>query len=473
MLTFILVGSGLLNHNGVRNVEKIQVNLLARQELYYPKEPNKFELYHREFNEKLMIESSDWDTFNTHDPHIFKDEVSGYYYIYSTDLGKPGIHIRKSADLINWEFVGTGLLDGVPQEAHEWSQASGLWAPDMIKVGDEYRSYYSASTFGSQQSCIGLAVATHPEGPFTHKGLVVKSAADAPVNAIDANLVLDHETGDQYLVYGSFWGGIRMLKLDVTTGFVAEDGFGICLACRPREGVDTSVEGAYVVYNDETGYYYLFVSYGSLSSDYNVRVGRSKKITGPYIDYHGKALTTMDEEPNRIGFKLTTGYKFGDHPGWFALGHNSVLKDDGNWYLIHHTRPEVGPKWPYLHVRKMVFSRDGWPLVSPERFAGEFLQPISAEALVGSYERIEFDPLTSDIITTSNRADFKQDGTCLMNEIMGTWSVEEGNRLMINLQGVVEEHVVMTAWDFEAWKPTIVTTGKNNEGICRWMKQVD
>lgn len=457
----------------MRNVEKIQPNVLARQSLTYPKEPKKFALYNRDFDEKLTLESGDWQTFNTHDPHIFKDEVSGIYYVYSTDLGHPGIHIRKSVDLINWEFVGTGLLDGVPKEAHEWSQASGLWAPDMMKVGDEYRIYYSASTFGSQQSCIGLATAKHPEGPFIHQGLVLKSTADAPVNAIDANLVVDHETQEPYLVYGSFWGGIYILPLDLKTGFAKVEGFGHCLACRPRDLVDTAIEGAYVIYNEETEYYYLFVSYGSLSSDYNVRVGRSQTITGPYVDYKGINLTNMDEKPNAIGFKLTTGYKFGKHPGWFALGHNSVLNDEGDWYLIHHSRPEVGPKWPYLQVRKMVFSRDGWPLVSPSCFTGETLQAISSDCVIGTYERIEFDPLTTDLITPSKTAFFKADGTCLINEVIGTWSVEDENRLIIQQQEDVEEYVLMTAWDFEEWKPTIVATGKNDEGICRWMKQVN
>lgn len=454
-------------------IKTIQPNIEARQNLHYPKEPQRFELYTKDFKEELSRSTSEWNTFNTHDPHIFKDEASGYYYVYSTDLGKPGIHIRKSVDLIHWDFVGTGLMDGVPKEANEWTQATGLWAPDIIKVGNEYRIYYSASTFGSQQSCIGLAVSDHPEGPFTAKGLVIKSTPQSPINAIDANIAVDAKSGEQYLIYGSFWGGISLVKLDSKTGFVAEEGFGKRIASRPRAGVDTSVEGAYVIYNEDTGYYYLFVSYGSLSSDYNVRVGRSRHIGGPYLDYHGVDLTQLDDEPNAIGFKITTGYKFKDHLGWFALGHNSVLNDNGDWYLVHHTRPDRGATWPYLQVRKMVWSKKGWPLVSPSCYAGEKLQPILDTCIVGAYERIEFDPLTTEMVEQSKTIYLKQDHTCLINEEYGTWYLEGDQNLIIEYENHQEEYIVMTAWDDQEWKPTIVATGLNEQGICRWMKQVN
>lgn len=454
-------------------VQSIRVNDDERMKLKYPKEPPKVHLYQGGLRETLMLEEKEWKTFNCHDPHIFKDEQTGCYYVYSTDLGKPGIHIRKSPDLIHWDYLGTGFEKGVPEEANKWSQAQGLWAPDIIKVGDEYRIYYSASTFGSQQSCIGLAVAKHPEGPFEHKGLVIKTTNEAPVNAIDANLVVDHKTGEQYMVYGSFWGGIRIIKLDSTTGLTAEDGFGIPLATRPREMVDTAVEGAYIRYNKQTGYYYLFVSYGSLASDYHVRVGRSKCITGPYVDYHNVEMTTINDKPNDIGLKITSGYKFGDSEGWYALGHNSVLNDEGNWYLVHHTRPEIAPKWPYLQVRKMVWTEDGWPLVCPCPYSGESSQQISKEAIIGIYDRIEFNVDDPHLVTPSVKAYFKQDQTCLIGNMSGTWALEGEQRLVIRYGEEEERHQVLTAWDFENWKPTLMTTGLNSKGICCWMKQID
>ena len=275
------------------------------------------------------------------------------------------------------------------------------------------------------------------------------------------------------MVYGSFWGGIRIIKLDSKTGLAAEEGFGVSIAARPRAIVDTAVEGAYIRYNEKTDYYYLFVSYGSLSSDYHVRVGRSKDIKGPYVDYHDVEMTTIDEHPNHIGLKITSGYKFGNSEGWFALGHNSVLNDQGEWYLIHHTRPEVAPKWPYLQVRKMVWTEDGWPLVCPCPYSGESSQQISKEAIIGIYDRIEFNVDDPHLVTPSVKAYFKQDQTCLIGNMSGTWALEGEQRLVIRYGEEEERHQVLTAWDFENWKPTLMTTGLNSKGICCWMKQID
>ena len=156
----------------------------------------------------------------SHDPAIYYDAEREYYYTYSTDAGpksweRAGGQIRRSKDLIHFEYLGTALKDGlIPEEVMALTNARGIWAPDIIKEGGEYRLYYSASTFGSQHSVIGLAVADNPEGPFVHRGIVVHTTPDSPVNAIDANLVREEGTGQHYLVYGSFWGGIRLLKLD-------------------------------------------------------------------------------------------------------------------------------------------------------------------------------------------------------------------------------------------------------------------
>lgn len=143
-------------------------------------------------------------TFGVHDPTII--ESDGKFYLYSTDTRQPetsGIPIRKSENLVKWEFKGQAM-SGVPSDAKRWSQAVGLWAPEIIKYGDEYRIYYSASTFGSTTSYIGLATAKTPLGPFEDKGVIVKTNPElCDHNAIDANVVTDKK-GEQWLVYGSF-----------------------------------------------------------------------------------------------------------------------------------------------------------------------------------------------------------------------------------------------------------------------------
>ena len=156
-----------------------------------------------------------------HDPAIFYDEVSGNYYTYST-----GAICQKSKDLVHWQEIGK-VVERPPQESVEWTGSEDIWAPDIVKVGKEYRLYCSNSSWGVRQSCIFLAVADCPEGPFEPKGCVLKTTEKFPqsvTNAIDANIIEDAKTGEQYMLYGSFWGGCHVLKLNKTTGFAEEEG---------------------------------------------------------------------------------------------------------------------------------------------------------------------------------------------------------------------------------------------------------
>lgn len=436
----------------------------------FPKEPPKIKL----FDNSVANNTKLWNTLYGHDPAVFKDEKSGYYYIYSTDVGsaaKPGAQIRRSKDLINFEYIGPALQEGVPKEPKDYTKAQGIWAPDIIKVGDEYRLYYSTSTFGSQNSAISLAVSKSPEGPFIHKGIVIKSKTGDPINTIDANIVVENNTGDHYMVYGSFWRGISIIKLDKKTGLAAEDGFGKRIATRPSY-VDGAIEGPYIRYNPQTGYYYLFVSYGSLFSDYNVRVGRSKNITGPYVDYNGVELTNLTVNANDVGLKITTGYRFGKSTGWMALGHNSVLNDNGNWFMVNHARPETSSNWPYMQVRIIVWSEDGWPLVSPSMYAGETLQKIDKNRIPGTYERIRFENNPKSNVTASVKMYFKDDSTCMIDDTIGKWRLEGDNTLIVEYGSITEKYTVIPSWDWENWKPTLAVTGIDNKGICIWGKKV-
>lgn len=123
------------------------------------------------------------------------------------------------------------------------------------------------------------------------------------VNAIDANIIEDVRNGKQYMVYGSFWGGCHIIELDKETGFARDTSGqpGICLARRPL-WTDGAIEGPYIIYNEKTDYYYLFVSYASLRSDYNIRVGRSRNVTGPYLDHNGRNMTDLDDGDCSIGY---------------------------------------------------------------------------------------------------------------------------------------------------------------------------
>jgi arabinan endo-1,5-alpha-L-arabinosidase len=413
-------------------------------------------------------EQDKYSLWGSHDPAIFRDPATGYYYTYCT-----GAIARRSKDLLTWEIIGK-VVEAPPKESSEWVGGNSIWAPDIIKVGDEYRLYCSNSSWGVQQSCIFLAVADNAEGPFIPRGCVLKTSNKLPVNAIDANLVVDEETGCQYMVYGSFWGGCHILKLDSETGLAAEEGIGKCVARRPR-WTDCSIEGPYIRYNPDTGYYYLFVSYGSLSSDYNIRVGRSKSVTGPYYDPNGRDMTDLDDNKNEVGFMIAAGYHFDNGQGYMAPGHNSVLRDfDGEWYLVCHIR-EHGfgrPQISTMHIYKMFWTPDGWPVISPQCYAGEKTQPVGRDLLVGRYERIKLTPMIPQGVLNSVPMTLTADSRFECCSVRGRWEYIDGTTITISYANVTETLKVSPAWDWQLDCPTIIITGKDQFGVAVWGKKI-
>lgn len=433
---------------------------------------------HKLYDTTILDDESKWTINNAHDPGILKTDQG--YYIYSTDVRMggeltPGVMVRRSQDLIHWEWVGYAL-PGIPEIAAEWSQAINLWAPDVVKVGDKYRMYYSASTFGSTRSMIGLMESDSPEGPWVDCGCVVRTQEGDGPNAIDPHVVNDTE-GQQWMVYGSFFGGIHILPLDQQTGKPTVEGFGTLLAIRDKATVDGAIEGPYIVYHPEFRKYYLFVSYDSLFSDYNVRVARADHITGPYTDIHGHVLTDTDYRPqHEIGNKIVGGYRFREGEGWVAPGHNSVLNDDGNFYIVHHARGEQDKHWSYLHIRKMLWTADGWPVVSPERYAGEQEQDLEASQLPGQWETILLNPGENGQIP-SQPLELRQDGSLQHYGQPGSWQLQDARTLVLewlSVSGESQRSVVklLPSWDWERHCATIVFTGMTEQGWSIWGKQI-
>lgn len=406
----------------------------------------------------------------THDPAIFKDPDSHYYYTYST-----GAICQKSLDMVHWEMVGK-VVDEPPKESVEWVGSTDIWAPDIVKIGNEYRLYCSNSTWGVRQSCIFLAVSDHPEGPFVPRGCVLKTTDEMPVNAIDANIITDAVTGEMYMVYGSFWDGCYVLELDPETGLALEAGIGSCIARRPL-WMSGGIEGPYMIYNEETKYYYLFVSYGSLKSDYNVRVGRSKSITGPFIDYHGRDLADLNDSGNETGLLIFGGYSWSEGTSFMAPGHNSILhNDDGNWYLVCHIREKnltKNSEPSTMQVRKIFWTPDGWPILSPQPYAGEIEQDISVQDISGRFERITLIPSLPQGIQMAVPMKLREDGYYECCSVQGIWSKIGKNMFQISYGPHEEICLASAVWDCEYNKPTLAITGISNEGICFWAKKVE
>lgn len=279
--------------------------------------------------------------------------------VVSTGRGLP---IRFSSDGLAWKQVGRVFDDDAPAWAREKVPgAKGIWAPDISYHDELYHVYYSVSTFGSQRSVIGLAVnktldPREPDYEWVDRGLVIESAPGAcDFNAIDPALFTDRD-GRWYLFWGSFWTGIKMTRIDPKTGkpFAANEPI-LPVAGRAQGVWPPAIEAPYVIVRGD--YYYLFVSWGSCcdgaDSTYEVRVGRSKSVTGPYTD---RANVEMKEGGGTLVLK-------GDER-WRGPGHNGVLTTAKGQWLVHHTydMQHLDAK-RILQIRPLTWTADDWPAV--------------------------------------------------------------------------------------------------------------
>lgn len=431
-------------------------------------------------NTDVMYKEKKWTTNFTHDGSIIK--ANDWYYVFSTDYmvgapPTPGIQIRKSKDLIHWEFVGR-VFNQVSQEAWEWTHGTTFWAPDVVQMNKKYYLYYSVSEVGKRNSYIGLATSDAIEGPWKEEGAVFKSKeGDAnTVNAIDPDITID-DKGQPWMVYGSYFGGIFITKVDKNTGKLEKsDHEGILIS--QRKNMNFGIEGPEIMYNKKTDYYYLTVSYDWLEDTYNVRTARSKSITGPFLDYNEKDMIDIGDDSFDTGNKLVGAYSFGKDPGWLGTGHNGLLQDGDDYYLIHNARAGEDKYWSHLHVRKMVWTEDGWPVVSPERYAGETEQKIIESNIIGNWEQIVLNRYDEGI-QGSQELQLLANGKIKGSNNKSHWELIGKNILKLKIYepGVAPKDYwnytvkVIPGWDWENWNGTLVFSGMNQEGTVIWGKK--
>lgn len=433
-------------------------------------------------NTDILYKEKEWTTNFTHDGAIIK--ADDWYYVFSTDYmvgapPTPGIQIRKSKDLIQWEFVGR-VFDHVSTEGLEWTKGNTFWAPAVIEMNNKFYLYYSVSEVGKRNSYIGMATSDSIVGPWEDKGVVFKSQEgdNYTVNAIDPDIIFD-EQGQPWMVYGSYFGGIFISKIDKNTGKLenpADEGTLIA----QRKNMNFGIEGPEIMYNPDTDYYYLTVSYEWLEDTYNVRTARSKSITGPYLDYNEKDMVDTTDESFNTGNKLVGSYAFDNANGWQGTGHNGLLEVDGDYFLIHNARAVEDIYWSHLHVRKIVWTEDGWPVVSPERFAGESEQKISEENIIGNWEQILL-PRYDDSLQASKQIQFLKNGR-IKDDEKSSWKLSGENLLKLSIynpDAAPDDYStynlkVIPAWDWENWNWTLVFTGMDQNGTVLWgKKQID
>lgn len=307
------------------------------------------------------------DLSGVHDPVMTRQGDT--YYLFSTGGGRPGegiIPIRTSKDMRSWVKAGY-VLEKLPDWAtQEIPKARGAWAPDISFYNGKYHLYYSVSSFGVNTSAIGVVTnktldATSPDYKWVDEGMVVRSRPESTDwNAIDPNLVVE-SPDNAWLTWGSFWGGIQLHRLDPKSGrFSTEDTRFYPLCSRERSKPDSTppavgaVEAPFIIQRD--GWWYLFASYDfccrGAKSDYKVAVGRSRKITGPYLDRNGRS---MAEGGGTIVLQAAT-------EDWHGAGHNGVYREGSQDYFVFHSYPSKGPS--QLFISTVVWD-DGWPRVAP------------------------------------------------------------------------------------------------------------
>ena len=299
---------------------------------------------------------------SVHDPVMAKEGDT--WYVFSTG---PGITFYSSKDLQNWAQEGR-LFPDQPVWAKKAAPTfdGHIWAPDVHFHNGKYYLYYSVSGFGKNTSGIGVTVnkTLNPHSPdyrWEDKGMVLQSV---PVrdnwNAIDPNVVED-DKGDAWLAFGSFWSGLKLVKLNADWTGLAEPQEWHAIASRlhtesvaAARSAPDEIEAPFIF--KKGGYYYLFASFGlccqKANSTYYVVVGRSRNVAGPYLDKNGVDMLQGG------GTTVITGTK-----DWKALGHNSAYTIDGKDYMVLHAYETADNYLQKLKIMEMKFDADGWPVV--------------------------------------------------------------------------------------------------------------
>ena len=338
-----------------------------------------------------VAQTADWyakdNCFGGHDPSIVRYE-DGYALMVTNNM----LTLYTSEDAINWNALGR-TLSSIPNwlKTVTNNQIEDIWAPDLNYFGNQFRVYYTGSAFGKNTSGIGLMTNSQPtKDGWRDMGEVVRSGSGNNYNAIDADVVKD-VNNNYWMVFGSWWDGIRMIRLDESTGKQSSsDNTVYRLASRNGSGI----EGPSLI--EHNGQYFLFTAWDvccKMGSElnqntYKTAMGRSDNITGPYIDRSGKELT------NGGGTILMERYG-----RYYGPGGGEAFKDLNRIRFVHHYYNSKSNGAPTLHVRDLVFTEDNWPEMG-QPFLGRYL---SAEAEHGILTRgVSGDLVITESNTSSN-----------------------------------------------------------------------
>lgn len=488
-----------------------------------------------------------WESFSGEDfdntlldRSIYEEFLTNAY----GDTAEETVNVTKLVDRTRKHAFGT-------YDAADWIKGDNsrtvyghLWTPDVIynPVMEKYCMYLSVG--GKRwNSVIVLLTADDVEGPYTYQGPVVYSGftsdTESPYsytktdvslvygrslddkliedrygaynadeipgsnwgtyypNAVDPDVVFD-ENGDLYMTYGSWNGGIYMLKLDAATGlrdytveyktfknYNTDNYFGVKIA----GGCGVSGEGSCI---EKIGdYWYLFVSYGDYGPDggYEMRVFRSDSLMGPYVDQNGNSAV-YDKYILNYGYgaqedrgqKPVSAYRMDFMTvGETGQGQNSVLKDDdGNIYLVYYSAFADDSETYEVKVHNLYVTREGWLSASPmdhDAYTSVNYEKLSAEEIAGEYEIIEgsYDlDYANYECALSDHVILTEDGKVLSgDEEIGSWTSDENGYAAVNLRGNIYSGGFIHQYYYEPMQVIPAFTGNQTEGnapgVSLWM----
>ena len=286
-----------------------------------------------------------------------------FTYSLSAQVGKPFIHDPSSIVECDGKYYtfGTGGGGLISKDGWTWYAGAvrpgGGAAPDAIKIGNRYLVVYGATGGSSSHKGAILTMwnktldPTSPDFKYSEPIVVATSDGYEENDAIDPGIMLDPVTGRLWLSYGTYFGFIRIVELDPKTGKLKNG----------NKPVDVAIvcEASDLIYRD--GWYYLLATHGSCcdgaNSTYNVVVGRSKKVTGPYLDNVGR---NMLEGGGKM-VAATRGGLIG--PGHF--GH-TIIEPGVEKMSIHYEADLAQSGRSVLGILPLLW-KDGWP-VAGEKF---------------------------------------------------------------------------------------------------------
>jgi len=479
---------------------------------------------------------------SVHDPGIVLDSKTSTYYIFGSHRAW-----ASSTDLINWTYeennINTDYAE-IFKTNGEWSARGSrkydikgnCWAPAVFynKTLKKWCMYMSING-NNYYSSIALATATDINGPYEYAGTVIYSgitnAEEADItdyskvtgsNIVDKRYLTDNGNWNSYygtncidpctfydkddklwMVYGSWFGGIFLIKLDETTGLrdysytyitkknVSDEYLGIKLSGGHR----CTGEGPFIIWDAKTQYYYLYLSYGGLNatndfSGYNIRLFRSREVTGPYTDIMnntGICVRPGDSQREK-GIKLFGNYYFSSldtagedsnaYKGYMSGGHNSaIITPEDDRFIIYHTRFNLGKEFHQVRVHQQFLNEEGWPVTAAYEYLGSEISPAgyNKTEIIGEYEFINHGLTYSAKLTEmlpTLKVMLNADGT-ITGDVTGTWEQKTGADgcgyyATMTIKGVTYRGVFFKQFDESAEHNEVMTfslIGDDNRSI--------